>query len=265
MEERRRILKNGAELVLWEGRKMVYASMEKELQSRSILEQDDVARMESGITAFFSRKRRGYEEKLEKEKLEAAEAKAEFERVSTILKEADKKIIELKAEVSKEAEFWGGLDRRTLQGDERKMFLWGEKMEECTNIVQHIDSCFALLKHEQQHAYSGELAYDNSLRLLQGKVEGLRKEVQQFIKGVDESSWGEIFVFDGEKSLTQTVLYAGVGDAVQKLRALDRICNEMRVNKTIHDRDRNLKELQKHLIMVFRELEAEGELLLKSM
>ena len=60
------------------------------------------------------------------------------------------------------------------------------------------------------------------------------------------------------------MLYAGVGDAVQKLRALDRICNEMRVNKTIHDMDRNLKELQKHLIMVFRELEAEGELLLKS-
>ena len=121
------------------------------------------------------------------------------------------------------------------------------------------------MKYEQQHAYSGELAYDNSLRLLQGKVEGLRKEVQQFIKGVDESSWGEIFVFDGEKSLTQTVLYAGVGDAVQKLRALDRICNEMRVNKTIYDMDRSLKELQKQLIMVFRELEAEGELLLKSM
>ena len=104
MEERRRILKNGAELVLWEGRKMVYASMEKELQSRSILEQDDVARMESGITAFFSRKKRGYEEKLEKEKLEAAEAKAEFERVSTRLTEADKKIIWLRKtlEIQKE-------------------------------------------------------------------------------------------------------------------------------------------------------------------
>ena len=50
--------------------------------------------------------------------MEAAAAKAEFERVSTILKEADKKIIELKAEVSKEAEFWGGLVRRTLQGDD---------------------------------------------------------------------------------------------------------------------------------------------------
>ena len=42
MGNRKKALKNGAELVLWEGRKIVYTSIEKELQSRSILEQDDV-------------------------------------------------------------------------------------------------------------------------------------------------------------------------------------------------------------------------------
>ena len=69
MQNMKEALQVRAELALWRGRKAVHQPRLESLQSKYILEQDDVNRLQRGI---FSKLKRDYEEKLEKEKAEVA-------------------------------------------------------------------------------------------------------------------------------------------------------------------------------------------------
>ena len=103
MQNMKEALQVRAELALWRGRKAVHQPRLESLRSKYILEQDDVNRLQRGI---FSKLKRDYEEKLEKEKAEVAVAKAELDHMTELMRIADDKLPVLELQAKAYQDFW---------------------------------------------------------------------------------------------------------------------------------------------------------------
>lgn len=252
-------LRNRAELALWSGRKAVHQSRLKSLQSKYILEQDDVNRMERGI---FSKWKRGYEEKLEKERAEVETAKAEWEKISALIKIADEKLPVLELKARDYEEFWKTADTSTLMGEDKSLFQWCQQAEMCMRLAKEANLCIMKLKEAQQYAFAGPVAYEEVMIRLQGQIDRLWMSAEGFLKDVCNTDR----VDKGKHSLA--FLEAGKSELARVCRQWshwEEIGRDLKVHHALCEMEANLNKLREQFGDVFEGLAKDGEELLQRM
>lgn len=180
MQNQKEALRVRAEYALWSGRKAVYQPRQKELKSKYILEQDDVNRMEMGLSGFLARRKRDYEEKLEKEKAEAAAAKAEWERIDALMREADEKLPTLEEQRKAYQAFWETADVSTLYGEEKLLLDWCRRMERIGRIAMETNGCIVLAYDSMSNVVAME--EESPLPKLKKKAGMVHENVNRFFQ-----------------------------------------------------------------------------------
>lgn len=252
-------LRNRAELALWSGRKAVHQPRLKSLQSRYILEQDDVNRLERG---FFSKLKRGYEGKVEKEKAEVEAAKVEWEKITALMQIADEKlpVLELQAKLYKD--FWETADTTVLTGEDKALFHWCQQAEMCMGLAREANLCIMKLKEAQQYAFAGPVAYDEVMLRLQGQIDRLWMNAEGFLKDVCDTER----VDKGKHSLA--FLEIGQSELARVCRQWshwEEIGRDLKIHNTLFEMEENLNQLREQFGDVFEDLAEEGEMLLQRM
>lgn len=144
MNERKEALRVRAEYALLSGRKAVYQPELKGLKSKYILEQDDVNRLEMGLSGFLAKRKRDYEERLEKEKAEVAAAKAEWEEKDALIREADEKLPQLREQMKGQQGLWEAVDVSALHSEGKLLLDWCWRAEQIGRIAKETNDCIAL-------------------------------------------------------------------------------------------------------------------------
>ncbi|WP_458408064.1 hypothetical protein [Anaerotignum sp.] len=246
-----------AEYALWSGRKAVHQPRLKSLQSKYILEQDDVNRLERGL---FSKWKRGYDEKIEKEKAEVETAKAEWERISALMKTADEKLPVLEMQVKAYAEFWETADTSFLTGEDKALYRWCQQAETCMRLARETNHCILQLKEAQQYAFAGPVAYEEVMLRLQGQIDRLWMNAERFLKDVAETER----VDKGKHSLSfLEIKQSELARVSRQWRHLEEIGRDLKVHNTLFEMEANLNKLREQFGNVFEELAEDGEVLLK--
>lgn len=252
-------LRNRAELALWSGRKAVHQPRLNSLQSKYILEQDDVNRMERG---FFSKWKRGYDEKLEKERADVEEAKAEWEKISALMKIADEKLPVLELKARSYEEFWETADTSFLTGEDKSLLQWCQQAEMCMRLARETNLCIMKLKEAQQYAFAGAVAYEEVMIGLQGQIDRLWMSAEGFLKDVCNMER----VDKGKHSLA--FLEAGKSELARVCRQWshwEEIGRDLKVHHTLFEMEANLNKLREQFGDVFEDLAEDGEELLQRM
>lgn len=255
MQNMKEALQVRAELVLWCGRKAVHQPRLESLRSKYILEQDNVNRLQRGI---FSKLKEDYEEKLEKEKKEAASAKAELDRMTELMKIADQKLPLLELQAKTYQDFWETAETSILSGDEKTLLDWCQQAETCLRLEKETNLCIVDLKEKQEHSFVGPGAYEQSMLLLQSQIDRLWAAAEVFLKEVEET------VDRGKHSLR--FLEIGESELARVSRhwsAMEEIGREMKVHNTLFEMEGDLRKLQEQFGVVFEDLAEEGEVLLQ--
>lgn len=255
MQNMKEALHVRAELVLWCGRKAVHQPRLESLRSKYILEQDNVNRLQRGI---FSKLKEDYEEKLEKEKKEAASAKAELDRMTELMKIADQKLPLLELQAKTYQDFWETAETSILSGDEKTLLDWCQQAETCLRLEKETNLCIVDLKEKQEHSFVGPGAYEQSMLLLQSQIDRLWAAAEVFLKEVEET------VDRGKHSLR--FLEIGESELARVSRhwsAMEEIGREMKVHNTLFEMEGDLRKLQEQFGVVFEDLAEEGEVLLQ--
>lgn len=174
-----------AALILWKGRKAIHQPGLSMLQSKCILEQDDVNRMQVGLSGFLSKRKRGYEEKLEKEMAEVAAAKEELERMQKLVAAADEKlpILELRARACTKE--WEEMDASLLRGEEKEIYQWCQEAKKCVEVIKGVDLCIAKLKEMQANSMTVQLDSEPFLQL-QKQIDLVWINAGAFVKELGE-------------------------------------------------------------------------------
>ncbi len=255
MQNMKEALRVRAELVLWCGRKAVHQPRLESLRSKYILEQDNVNRLQRGI---FSKLKEDYEEKLEKEKKEAASAKAELDRMTELMKIADQKLPVLELQAKTYQDFWETAETSILSGDEKTLLDWCQQAETCLRLEKETNLCIVDLKEKQEDSFVGPGAYEQSMLLLQSQIDRLWAAAEVFLKEVEET------VDRGKHSLR--FLEIGESELARVSRhwsAMEEIGREMKVHNTLFEMEGDLRKLQEQFGVVFEDLAEEGEVLLQ--
>ena len=180
MQDRKEALRVRAEYALLSGRKAILQPRLKKIKSKYILEQDDVNRMKVGLSGFLAKRKRDYEEKLEKEKAEVAAAKAEWERADAQMREADEKLPLLQEPMKKYQEFWETADVSTLYGEEKMLLDWCQRMEQIGRITMETNDCVALTYDAMSNTVA--MAEESPLPKLQKKAKLLHENANRFFQ-----------------------------------------------------------------------------------
>ena len=256
MQNMKEALQVRAELALWRGRKAVHQPRLESLRSKYILEQDDVNRLQRGI---FSKLKRDYEEKLEKEKAEVAVAKAELDHMTELMRIADDKLPVLELQAKAYQDFWETADLSTLDGDEKTVLGWCQQAETCLRLVKETNLCIVRLKEEQERSFSGQGVHEQSMLLLQSQIDRLWPAAEVFLKEAEETA----AVNRGKHSLR--FLEIGESELARVSRhwsTIEEIGREIKVHNTLFEMEDNLRKLQAQLGVVFEDFAEEGEKLL---
>lgn len=262
MANTREILRAQAEWVLWNGRKVVYRSRVEELQSKYILEQDDVNRMQIGLSGFLSKRKRGYEEKLEKEMAEAAAVKEELERLQKLVAAADEKLPILELQLKAFAEEWEKLDGSLLHGEEKEIYQWCKETEKCVKVVKEINFCIAKLK-EMQDDFGALQEESTPLLQLQKRIDLVWLNARTFVEELEgERKYDLSFLAEEDSSFMQFAKTYRCG-LTRNITAVDAIADLVRTNNSLHGLDMELQELRKRLTEVFDAMTEAGEGLLQ--
>lgn len=257
MQNMREALQVRAELALWRGRKAVYQPRLESLRSKYILEQDDVNRLQRGL---FSKLKRDYEEKLEKEKAEVAVAKAELDRMKEWMRIADEKLPVLELQAKAYLDFWETADLSILGGDEKTVLGWCQQAETCLRLAKETNLCIVRLKEEQERSFSGQGVHEQSMLLLQSQIDRLWTAAEVFLKEAEETA----AVNRGKHSLR--FLEIGESELARVSRhwsTIEEIGREIKVHNTLFEMEDNLRKLQAQLGVVFEDFAEEGEKLLQ--
>lgn len=257
MRNMKEALQVRAELALWRGRKAVHQPRLESLQSKYILEQDDVNRLQRGI---FSKLKRDYEEKLEKEKAEVAVAKAELDRMTELMRNADEKLPVLELQAKAYQDFWETADLSILGGDEKTVLGWCQQAETCLRLAKETNLCIVRLKEEQERLFSGQGVHEQSMLLLQSQIDRLWTAAEVFLKEAEETA----AVNRGKHSLR--FLEIGESELARVSRhwsTIEEIGREIKVHNTLFEMEDNLRKLQAQLGVVFEDFAEEGKVLLQ--
>lgn len=257
MQNMKEALQVRAELALWSGRKAIYQPGLKALKSKYILEQDDVNRLQRGI---FSKLKRDYEEKLEKEKTEVAAAKAELDRMTELMRMADEKLSDLEERAKVYQAFWETADISGWGGGEKALLDWCKQVETCLRLVKETNLCIARLKEEQEHSFAGQDIHEQSMLLLQGQIDRLWTETEAFFAEVEKT----VEVSRGKHSLR----FLEIGESelarvFSRWSSLEELGRQMKAYNTLFEMEGNLQKLREQFGIVFEDLAEEGEKLLR--
>lgn len=183
MQNMKEALQVRAELALWATKKEVHRLRVDELKKKLISEQNDVERMERD--GFFSRiKSLGrFDEKLEKEKAEAEEARTELERVETLLLDADKKIPFLEKKVKKFKIDGMDIDKAALSEMEKELLDWCEMMELAEKVIALNNHCIKEGTAALLCTYSGSGNREKNLEFQQD-VNMLMQKTEEFLSKI---------------------------------------------------------------------------------
>lgn len=259
MANMKEALKIRAELALWSGRKAVHQPRLKSLQSKYILEQDDVNRLERG---FFSKLKRGYEEKVEKEKAEVEAAKVEWEKITALMQTADEKLPVLELQAKAYEGFWEAADTTALIGEDKALFHWCQQAELCMRLARETNFCIMKLKEAQEYAFAGPVAYDEVMLRLQGQIDRLWMSAEGFMRDVAETER----VDRGKHSLAfLEIKQSELARVSRQWRNLEEIGRDLKVHNTLFEMEANLNKLREQFGAVFEELAEDGEVLLQRM
>lgn len=243
-----------AELALWSGRKAVHQPRLKSLQSRYILEQDDVNRMQRGL---FSKLKRNYNEKLEQEMAEVEAAKAEWEKMTALMKTADEKLLGLELQAKAFVDFWETAESIGLRSDEKALLDWCERMEQGKIVVMETNACISLA---QEAMRGGGLVEESPLPILQRKAEVLHRKANQFFEDLQMEerlpSW--------ESMLFYLYTVQSIGSNYGR-NSVEDIQLAVASNNALFNLDQALKDLRERLAEIMAEVEKEGEALLQRM
>ncbi len=259
MMEVKEALRVRAGYVLWSGRKAVHQQRLKALQSRYILEQDDVNLLER---SFFAKWKWDYEEKLEKEQMEAETAKAEWQKIEALMKTADEKLPELDRQMEECTAFWQAADISIYTGEEKVLLRWCQQAETCMDLAKEANLCILKLKEAQKYAFIGPEVYEDTLLQLQGQIDYLWAKVEVFIKEVSEMECVEQGKHNLEFLRGRTSEWSGIS---MRGNQLEKIGVELKVNHNLHEMETNLNRLRDQLGEAFEELAEDGEILLRRM
>lgn len=262
MVNAREILRAQAEWALWNGRKIVYQPRLEELQSKYILEQDDVNRMQVGLSGFLSKRKRGYEEKLEKEMTEAAAAKEELERMKKLLAAADEKLPVLELQVKAFAEKWAEMDDSLLHGEEKEIYRWYVETEKCVQVVKEINLCIAKLKEMQVNSITVQMDSEPFLQL-QKQIDLVWINAGAFAKGLEEKRQHDLSFLEEEDPVLVKISKAYGCRLTRSLATFDEVSEWMRTNNALFGLEEELQELRKRLAEVFDAMTEVGEGLLQ--
>lgn len=260
MINRMEALRIRVEYALWSGRKAVHQPRLLSLQSRYILEQDDVNRLERGL---FSKFKRGYEEKIEKEKTEAAEAKTEWERISALVKTAEEKLSVLEPKRKTYDAFWETASFSEWSGNEKEVLAWCKNAEEAKAVIEETNVCIELAKKAIGNTAMLE---ESPLPILQSRAEALHEKANALFANLHREerlpSWESMLYY-----LYSVQSFGGNYSAMPfggnyGRNSIEDVQLAIATNTALFNLDQALKELRERLAEIFTEIEKEGERLL---
>lgn len=259
MQERKEALRVRAEYALLSGRKAVYQPELKRLKSKYILEQDDVNRMEMGLSGFFAKRKRDYEERLEKEKAEVAAAKAEWERIDALMREADEKLPTLEEQRKEQQGFWETIDVSTLYGEEKMMLDWCRRAEQIGRIAREANECITLTYDAMGNTMT--TLEESPLPKLQKKAGMVHENVNRFFREQQTKeelpSWDAILF-----SLCQIT---PLGTRQYRRYAMEDIQMATASHKALLALQKALQNLRVRFTGIWADAEKEGEALLQKL
>lgn len=266
MQNRKEALRIRAELALWGGRKAIHQPRLKALKSKYILEQDDVNRMEVGLSGFLAKRKRDYDEKLEKEKAEVTAAKAELDRMTELIRIADEKLADLEGQAKAYQEFWETADLSAFSGDEKVLLDWCQQAEICLRLAKETNLCIVRLKEEQE-SFTGVEGNSSVLLALQKRIDLIWINGEALIKtlgnekGMLERKHDLSFLAEDDPILVKAAKTFPCR-LTENLAVFDTASEFIRTNNSLYGLEEELREFRKLLADIFEKLVEKGEELL---
>lgn len=257
-----------AELDLWRGRRSIYGAQKKALKSEYVLKKDVVDRMERSVLKFllFSG---NFEEKLEKEKWEADEAKKAYEKVEFYIEEEKKRIPELERQLA------GGMcfDRvhsgssvplNEVDTTEKSLIVWCELVEEAISISDSVTSFLTdlLVCIERSNNAKAQGSEINSIQM--GVCEIVEK-ANSFFKTLRQeyeklNNWNNIkqintkrMVLADERNSRETI------HVNSQIYAIQNGMENIKENALLYTIQDEMENLQKILVETFAAMEEDGQ------
>lgn len=271
MDQRKDALQRRAEAALWRGRKAVHQPRMDRLQGRAILEQDDVDRMERGLGRFFARMKDPTGEGVEKERTEAAEAKAAFEQARAWLAEAERKLPTAEMAHGRFAAFWKEADAAAFLYEEKELLDWAMLLELGGRLAQECESCVKEIKYGLKVF---KIDCDpKEQAALQGKMEGLYAMAREFYEKSGTREEAPVFRYDLRSfenpkrrepdfgyrpPIIRTV--QGLGDLID---GADAYKDMIAMGDVLYEMLRDVERMQDAVADIFEEQAKEGERLLR--
>lgn len=273
MDQRKDALQRRAEAALWRGRKAVHQPRMDRLQGRAILEQDDVDRMERGLGRFFARMKDPTGEGEEKERMEAAEAKAAFEQARAWLAEAERKLPAAEMAHGRFAAFWKETDAAAFLYEEKELLDWAMLLELGGRLAQECESCVKEIKYGLKVF---KIDCDpKEQAALQEKMEGLYAMAREFYEKSGTREEAPVFRYDLRSfenpkrrepdfgyrpPIIRTV--QGLGDLID---GADAYKDMIAMGDVLYEMLRDVERMQDAVADIFEEQAKEGERLLRRM
>ncbi|WP_066047580.1 hypothetical protein [Anaerotignum propionicum] len=258
-----------AELDLWRGRRSIYGARKIALKSEYVLKQDVVDRMERSVLKHFFLFRGNFEEKLEKEKWEAYEAKKAYEKVELYIEEEKKRIPELERQLEDGMCFnmvhsGSCVLINEVDTTEKCLIVWCELVEEAISISDRVTSFLTdlLVCIERSNNAKAQGSEINSIQIgvceIVEKANSFFKRLRQEYEKLE--NWNNIkqintkpMVLVDERNSKETI------HINSKIYAIQNGMENIKENALLYIIQDEMENLQKILMETFSAMEEDGE------